>query len=352
MSNQLLYTAFSRALKTSNFHRDGGAEVQAGKRYEDHNPKGEELFAYWKQVIDYLLSVEGEDQLVAEGVLIGKFKQQFVEGNREAVYEAIKTIIERHKDVSNALRQQITELCSGRFQLQKEDIKKLQDLIHEHEPTDIKHLLELKVVIPPYESRREENKIVDIASEKARQFASELIAKGDFSWMASLADLQNGEQRQTFVFAEELGKIAENKDEILNSAISAFNTVPFPEQNESFINGFISGVANEDFTRGAIDEIISHEAIQYHAVRIHRFLKVTAADLGKLKPMMTAKPDFIVGLQYLKYDSLSNEDLQNFFKWLADLSANGNWLAVDVIERLVDRDDSTSCAPRPSSRRR
>lgn len=334
-TNQLIFGALSRALKTSYFHRDGGAEEQAGKKLEDYRPDGKELLTYWENVIDYLISIKGKDKGKAEEIIIEKFKSQYVEGNSTAIISAIKQIIEGSGEIHNELRQQFTDLVTDRFRISKEQKIAIQELLDGSRPKDIKKLLGLTVIAAPYQSERTTKGHVDIASEKARQFAHELIESKNWSWLEELENLQKGEQRQTFVFAQEIAKIAEIREEIIDKAITAFSKVKFEEQNESFISGFVSGVGNEDFTRRTIDKLLANPEVKFHAIRLNRFLTVKIEDLNKLFPIVEENPNYIVGFQYLKYQDLKDTDINKFFIWLSNLSPAGNWLAIDLVEGLL-----------------
>jgi len=339
-SHSLILTALNRALKTSYFHRDGGADEQAGKKLNDYQPTRRDLLSYWENVIRYLISIEGGEQSKAQQILIDKFKAQYVEGDSAAIFDAAQKIIERTGGLPEDLRQQFTDIITGRFLISPDQKFIIEALLESSKPKDLNSRMRLEVITPPYQNEKRGEHYVDISSEKARQFARELVENKDWDWLQELKNLQQGEQRQTFAFAQEIGKLTVDKEQIIVAALTEFVDVKVEEQNELFISGFLSGVNNEDFTRLTIDKLLGVPKIAYHAIRLSRFLTVRPEDLEKLIPVVKENPTYVVGFQYLKYKHLSDEDIIKFFTWLSQLSKTGNWVSIDLIEELLADDES------------
>jgi hypothetical protein len=335
---ELLLNAASRALKTSYFHRTGGAEKQAGVELKNYRPKdGLELIDHYGEVIDFLLSVNEPDKELAEEVLIEKFNQQYSEGNAKKAYMALKEIIKR-RGLTQNIREHLTHLISFGGRINPEQKAQLIEILNEHEPKGIKQQLQIKVIGAPYENVKTDSGYKNVSEEKAREFARELIESKNYEWLNNLDILQQNEQRQTFSFAHELGKLVEDRKSIIDIALDELAGIQPKEQNDTFIRGFIWGINDEEFTRNVIDQLIQLSDIKQHSFRLSQSLHINQHDLNKLIKLCNEDIDLIIGFQYLNYKSLNTNEVIRFLEWLSSKNKLGVWLAIGIIERLIDED--------------
>lgn len=329
---RLIISAVGRGLQTGHYHRTGGAETQAGQRLEDHQPEGKELMDYWNNCIQFLLDREGEYAQEAESILIGKFAQQYIDGNVEVIFKSIKVIIERNQGLTPELRQRISTMLSNR-KITGPNKAELVSLLGSNEPKDLKSRLSILVISASYLMENVDGQWVDLAAQKAIELAQEIARNTSYEWFEYLEQLQRGEQRQTYVFALEIGRTFKKSDEIINAAIQALSNIEFAHQNDFFIRGFVRGVDNEEFTRKTIDKLLA-TSFGYHSFRLSGHLNVTFNDLRKLMPLIEINANYSLGFQYLKYDNLSKEEFHDFIIWMTKGAPLQNLIALDIYDEI------------------
>lgn len=335
-SKEILLDALSRSLKTSHFHRSGGAEKQGDRELIDYVPKTKEEQDYWDEVIDLLLGFKGEYKSKAESIIIENFPQQYVAGNSKAILEAVKEVIKRNDELPESINQTLVNLIN-RKDLNDELKAEIISLKERLAPTDLKLKIFQFVIKAPYDHVNIDGEYVDKSELRARKFAKELLKESAKEWQDYLVDLQKGEQRQTFAFANEIGSSIENKVELFDLALDTLSKIDFSEQNESFIKGLVSGVDDSDFTRNSIDKLITTPC-SYHAFQLSRFLKLNLDDFNKLIQLASNDINLSIGFQYLKTDSLSDDEFDNFIKSLIKLGGIANAVAVDLFDERIGND--------------
>src|SRR5690606_13760601 len=112
-------------------------------------------------------------------------------------------------DGVNALKRTI-----GFEKLPNEVVQKIEALISEITPSDIKHLLYSNVTLPEWDSYEKDDNghYIDKTKLNAEVLAKKMI-EDKIKWNAYLPELLSGEQRQAFNFGRKIGELIKNKSE-------------------------------------------------------------------------------------------------------------------------------------------
>lgn len=332
----VIILALDRALMTRGFTRMGGADKQAGEKFEDYSPKtDEEILGYWQSAIELL------EELNAFEILINRFNTQVHSGNSTAIMNSITKIIETTGKINKELRQQFEYIINDQREIFPEVVGQVQALLDKYSADTIREQLEYKIALAPYSTyRAEDGKIINRSEEKAEEFAAFLVNASDEEWLSELDILLQNEQRLTFAFGKELAKHNDHFEKFIVAVIEKMSTIPFEQQNNSLIVGYCSSIGDEVFKRSIIDRFLSNDKIAYHAIKLTRLLTIQSSDLTKLKYLINQNPTYIVALQYLQLKNLNSDELIEFIEWVKTIEPYGWWIAIDLIHSYVEKEVS------------
>lgn len=330
---RIIINAIKRGLFAGGWTRDGGADIQAGIKLVDNRPEKEERISYWHELISLLIEINTEE---ANKVLIDCFYNQFRNGNRETIFKAIETIIKREGNINKELRQNLFTLIGSKDVI-NEDINIVKELINKYNDesisTQFKNYLSEAPIL--YKLNKD-GKSYDESEQLAREFVKTLL--DDDSWCSEIGILVSGEQRQTYSFGHELSEHKKNFNVLIDSVIKALKETTLDMQNNSLLEGYLFGLGDQDYIRTIIDQFLIVPEIEHHTIRLTRLLDITKEDLEKLYTIIEKNPQYTFEMQFLKLDSLSNENVILFFKWLKNIEGNGWFVCFDVCERLIRTD--------------
>lgn len=331
----VIIQALDRALMTRGFTRMGGADKQAGEKFEDYQPKtNEEILGYWQSVIELL------EELNAYEILVNKFNAQVHGGNANAMINSITKMIETSGSISKDLRQQFEYIINDQRKLSPEIVGRIQAILDQYSADTIREQLEYKVALAPYSSyKAEDGKIINRSEEKAIEFAANLILSKDDEWLNEIDILLQNEQRLTFTFGKELAKQNNQFEKFIDAIIEKMSAIPFEQQNNSLIVGYCSEIEDEAYKRSIIDRFLANEKIAYHAIQLTRLLTIQSSDLIKLKKLIDKHPTYIVSLQYLRLKNLSPKEVIEFIEWVKLKEPYGWWIAIDLIHNYVEKEE-------------
>lgn len=335
---KVIVSALDRALMVRGFTRMGGADKQAGETFVDYQPKtDDEILNYWKTVIEMLESLGEYD------ILVNKFNAQIHEGNGSAILNAIERKLEKDGTIDKDLRQQFEYLINDKREVPPGIIDKIKELLEKYSENTVREKLEYKVALAPYSAyKTKEGKMVNRSEEKAEELAKELITSGTNDWLNDIDVLLTNEQRLTFGFGQNIAKLKQDYQVLVDIAIYKLSQVVFEEQNNSFVEGYLSGVDNQEFKRKVIDLYLAKDETAYHAIRMTRFLEVELSDLEKLYDLISTNPRYVVALQYLKLNNLSNKDFISFINWLKEIEPFGWWTSIDICQFNLEKKEELS----------
>jgi len=335
---KVIISALDRALMVRGFTRMGGADKQAGETFVDYQPKtNEEILDYWKTVIEMLESLDEYD------ILVNKFNAQIHEGNSSEILNAIVRKLDKDGTIDKDLRQQFEYLTNDKREVAPGIIGKIKELLEKYSENTVKEKLEYRIALAPYSSyKTKDGKLVNRSEEKAEELAKELIDTKTDDWLNDIDILLANEQRLSFGFGKNIAKLKPDYQVLIDKSIEKLSLVAFEEQNNSFVEGYLSGIDNQEFKRNAINLYLANAEIAYHAIRMTRFLEVELSDLEKLYALITANPKYVVALQYLQLNNLPDEDLISFINWLKEIEPYGWWTSIDICQFNLEKKEELS----------
>ncbi|MBQ20482.1 MAG: hypothetical protein CMD31_06960 [Flavobacteriales bacterium] len=330
----IISKALDRALMVHGFMRAGGADEQAGIKLIDYQPVDiEEIHNYWKSIIDLIIELDGYE------ILVSRIYQQVFSGNADAIVDAMDIFLIKKKAIDKDLRQQFEYILNDDRKLPEGIEDKIQKMLDEYTDDSIREKLEYQVALAPYSTyRTKEGEIINRSEEKAHVLAKQLTEDTENTWLDDIDVLLQGEQRLSFNFGKSIAGFLQDNHTLTETVVNKLKAIDFEKQNNSFLEGYLSGITNQEFIRETIDSFLKEEKIAYHAIRMTRFLKVEITDLEKLRTLITKNPTYTVSLQFMKLDSLSIADLTYYFGWLVEVEPFGRWTAIDLCNGYIDKD--------------
>ncbi len=319
----ILINAYQRMLKTDSFY---GHIYSANDklRHKEYSPNLDELRSCYLSAIVKLqqIALTGEDPFgeYAIEALISRLPDQFIHGEYQKMIAVVGTIIKKQGELKIKLRNKLLELKSYRYDFDVERITLIDELLKKYEPTSVEEELKTIVINPPWISaENDEHQYIDVSKNKAISLAKKYLAE-EVEWTPYLIQLLRGEQRQTFAFAETIGRSFENLDALLELLFTVYQEIPLNNQNSLFLNG-ISVATNDDFTRGTIDKFIGNENTEVLGIRQTRFLKpIKYKDIEKIKPLIIKNPDYLRDLEYLDLSGFSDNEIIDLAHWLKKIN--------------------------------
>lgn len=267
----------------------------------------------------------------ATDILISRFRQQYIEGNSEAILQAIKAIIEKEKLINSKLRQELEAVISGRWFINDVKRKAVEELLSLYAPKELASQLEQLVINAPAITIQVNGYYQNKSETVARNLASSFDERRISELYEYLPKLLRGTQQQSYNFANELSKAAIDLKPFLNEIISEILKLQVDEQNSSFLMGFIAGVNDSALTRNAIEQLSSNHNGYLQALRLNHFLKINAEDLTTITNILQSQPKFIAEVNHLNLIYINLGDLETFLKSLISFEPDGAWVAVKII---------------------
>ena len=331
--SKILIDSYERMLKTGSFYgniHSGGNDLY-DKDYRPHEEALETYSKYYDTAISFLqdiaISDDAPNNISARESIINRLSDQFMDGLFKKIISALRTIIEKEGELKIELRNKLLELKSYRYDFDRERIKLVDEILDNYEPVGIEQELKTIVINPPW--IREENELgqyVDVSKNKAIALAEKYL-KEEINWVDHIDLLLKGEQRQTFAFANRIGESNYEKVPLLNQIFETYKNIPLVQQNSLFINGISVGTDSDDFTRLAIDKLLSDVLTEVQGIRQLRFIQGKKLDdFEKIKHL----------LEYLELKVLPNNDLIKLIKWLKDVNYS---FALEVLSEIIRKDN-------------
>jgi hypothetical protein len=342
--SEIIIKGLERALKANNFvgHIQSGELKNRDKIFKPIDKS--QLDLYFSAVIEKLKSIalnagEPFSQLAIDS-LVFRMSEQLTFGCFDQMLDSIKEIIDKEGRLPDEIRQKLTEFNSDRYQFSKHKLDKIRGILKEYKPKTVEEELMAFVVKAPWLRERDEhNNYINVSAEKAKELALKFINENILLLFSNTKLLLEGEQRQTFPFAEVLGNknTIEYNKKVLDSIIHFYDLIPVEEQNSVFVSGLIFGAKNDEFTRFAIDKLILSNITEVHGIRLVRYLNpITYEDLLNIKEILIANPDYLRNLEYLDLTNLTNEEIMELVGWIKDVNYS---FALEILYEILKKDN-------------
>lgn len=337
--NRIAINSLGRGILNDRYTRMGGAEKQGSSvPLKDYTPTWAEIFEYWDESISILKDFacnKNPNQDLAKSKLANAFRTLIRDGKVDVVISTVKEVVNNSSsywlDGVNALKRTI-----GFEKLPSEVVQKIEALINEITPTDIKYLLYSKVTVPEWDSyeKDEDGHYIDKPKLNAEALATKLIEE-QIEWDVYLPELLAGEQRQAFNFGRKIGELIENKSEFLSLAFEAFKLVPESNRNIELIGGFIVGSDDKDIKNEAIQITLSEPSYYQFAFYLTRVSNPELVDLESLFEIVGESKlpiSFFKNFQYGRaLDNLKTNEVIHLCEEIANYGKEGIWTALSLI---------------------
>lgn len=337
--NRIAVNALGRGILNDRYTRMGGAEKQGSSApLKDYYPNWDEIYEYWDESISILKDFacnKNPNQDIAKSKLANAFRTLIRDGKVDLVISTVKEVANSSNtywlDGVNALKRTI-----GFEKLQSEVVQKIEALINEITPTDIKHLLYSKVTLPEWDSyeKDEHGHYIDKPKLNAEALATKLTEE-QIEWDVYLPELLSGEQRQAFNFGRKIGELIENKSEFLSLAFEAFKSVPEANRNIELIGGFIVGSDNREIKNEAIQITLNEPSYYQFAFYLTRVSNPDLADLERLFELVGESKlpiRFFKNFQYGRaLDNLQSKEVIHLCEKIANYGKEGIWTSLSLI---------------------
>lgn len=342
-TNKLIISAYQRALKgygyTSGIHSGDIDYLQ-----KQVIPSKEEELNYFKIAIVELkrivLENDKENSELAKKALIFRLIDQAIYGDFEEIMNFVEQVSEKENNLVQEIRSKLLELTSKRFNLGEEKVQRINEILEKYSPKTVQEELETIVINAPWISEKNEiGRYINISGEKAKELAKKYYDNKNQDWLKHLDILLIGEQKQTFIFAEELARLYTEEFIKLQlmRIVSVLSRMKKENQNGVFLNGIISGCNKDEITRLAINILLKEESTSFFSLLATKYIKTLEySDLEKIKPELKKGDRQLFNIEYLDYSSLANDEFIEFVNWVKNYNPS---FALQLIWELLRKED-------------
>lgn len=329
------------SLNAHHFSRSGGPEEQGGRfPQKDYQPSTPELFEYWQQSLVQLADIALSDSVEAEKArdTLGKSIQgPALKGLFQAVIAIVSRVGEKNTtpwmSAIESLHRML-EIVPTNSTLKKTILSLQASLI----PDTIPAKIEAMVTAPSWWGFSLESGMTtpDAAVAKAKGFALEMAVALP-SLYEHLSQLQTGEQRQAFVFGEELITACQNPKPVVEQSLENLRSIPRAQANPGFLSGVLksSQQIDPDFREGVLDALDADSELAWLVLPIIQGGKISEKDLSRLLLAVDRGSVDPRSIHQLSYGSvlahLEPQPIIKFALGLSKSSAEGRLAALSIL---------------------
>jgi hypothetical protein len=331
--------ALGRGLINDNYSRMGGADKQgSGAPLKDYQPNWDEISNYWKECIEILTEIacsEDENSSLAKTKIANSLRT-LIRDNELEVLDSVSKIIENTGNLWTEALSNLKLTLTYEKRLSEDIIQRINRLIIDLTPTDIKNQLFLKVTQPEWDTseKDDEGYYIDKPQLNAESLAEKIVNE-DIDLKPFISDLLVGEQRQAVSFGKRIGELASNPSDLINFTLNELRKREKEKQNPEFIGGLLLGTKEKIDSNKVIDELIKDIELQQHVFYFVRLLHPTYENLIKLFSLIDDFGFPINQFQNFRYgralDKLSNDELIKLCHKISKYSNAGKWTALSLI---------------------
>lgn len=335
--------ALEQVVSTYGGSRTVGAEYQGSRPpLEEWKPTiWQEIFDFWQNAFNLLLRIYKRGSVQKERVMsiVGHTIRGFVSRGRiEMLDVAIREIVDDNGIYwPQALESIKTTLEHDSNGMKPEGLQALNDWLRilSPETKGIEEKLKIIVTNPPWEHRKgDDGHYIDIAGENAKKLAREISGSIETLY-EHLTLVMQGNQKQAFIFGQELALALEDPYSLVDIALKALSTLDSP--NISFCSGLLNGVFNRSAEKWQfyIDLIRNNKALVGFYPEFIRTGKIQLNHLDVLLELISTGLVEQNGGRALSYgsvtDNLSPSEVSKFCSELSMFSDLAAWVALDIL---------------------
>ena len=342
-SDMVILEALKRAINTRDGVRLIGAEYQGTRPpLEEWRPKvQDEIFSYWNDCFDLLVLMfsRGDQQAKEVLNLIGPSIRDIVtRGQLKILDKYIRKIVNLNgRYWPSALEGIQNTLEYGSKKFDKTAIKYLESWLALLAPVDgdIPEQLQILVIDPPWEIRkRDEDQIVDLASEKAKELARK-VSRNVEELYPHVHSLLSGKQKQAKSFGKELSLMLKDVDELLKVTVDQFKSLESPHPD--FLLGILAGVYeySPEKWQALVNEFINDDKLARYYPEIICERKIVSSQLDVLldlvkRDVVPIERIVLLGCGQVAA-SIKPIRMAEFCLSISRISDAGTWVALDVL---------------------
>lgn len=324
--SELLIDSYRKSLKATSFiGKIRNANETFKRNYYLPNNR-EENQRYFKNSILKLkeFAISGNEcSNYAKKAFFSQLSEQVYNGERILMLQSLNEIISKDGKIETEIRNALLKYISEGNYLGEEANKLINEILEKFKPQNIEEELQAIVIEAPWiYSKKEQGFNENLSALKAGELATKYCTDGT-DWSDNLKILLQGEQRQTFYFAQKIGEFYKDKDknELLGKLFELYKEIPIEQQNSLFVNGLVNGVNDDEFTRTLISKMLSNESTERQGIIQIRFLNpIKFEDIEQVKDLLRQKPEYFKDLQYLKLKSLTKEEFVSTIDWIKEVN--------------------------------
>lgn len=331
--------ALGRGLINDNYSRMGGADKQgSGAPLKDYQPNWDEISHYWKKCIQILTEIacsKDENSTLAKTKIADSLRS-LIRDNEFEVLDSVSKIIESKGNLWTEALSNLKLTLAYEKRLTKDMIKRINELIIELTPTDIKNQIFLKVTQPEWDTfeKDEEGHYIDKPLQNAESLAEKII-NVDIDLKPFISDLLVGEQRQAVSFGKRIGELTDNPSDLINFTLIELRKIEKEKQNPEFIGGLLLGAKEKIDINNIIDDLIKDVDLQQHVFYFVRLLRPTYKNLIKLFSLIDNFGFSINQFQNFRLgralDELSNDEVIQLCQKVSEYGNAGKRTALSLI---------------------
>lgn len=335
--------AAGHGLKSSGFHRMGGAEKQgSGRLLQDYSPETwAEIFDYWKRIIDHLLAAVRNNPIelanLAKASIAGSIRSLAGHGQMSLVSMAIREVISNDPTLWPEAIKGLTQTLSWEKQMNETDTQLANDLLIILNPDTLKDKLRFIVSLPEwtYTGAMNQHELNAIA------FGEEIIASGQ-NIIPYLASLQTGEQRAAYHFGVAMGRGSEVMA-LMDASLAALSNVTKEQQNIGFLAGLLSE-QSKAVQREVMKKIIENKNLIDHLFYLIRMIEPTKEEIFSLFQLIDngdLEINSFLGMQYGRaLDPLGEEAVVELIEKILTYGIDGAWVSFSLLFNYSFQDEN------------
>ena len=338
---RIVVMTLSRGIINGDYSRMMGAEKQgSGAPMVDNKPTWPEINMFRKEALDLLVQIgtnKGPNSAMAHKGIISGLRSLFTDGEVELAVESIKKITSCEdldwENLTSTLR-----LIGSTQDGHSESVRNtITELLESFEPKldEVERQLKLHVSLPTWRFyyKNPSTNWQDAQKENAENLAKDFVAN-NIDWTPFISTLLMNEQRQSYSFGNEIGRISSKAKKILLLAIEELKTIPKKEQNSAFIVGMLKSLDDQQLNHDVIEQFKKNENIRDQVFFLGRMLYSTYDEIESLFELVDDVRVSITSFNQFQYgralDQLTNDEVNRLCLKISKFNYEGGWTALSL----------------------
>jgi hypothetical protein len=329
------------AIQTQGFSRTLGTERQGTRpTQEEWKPSlWKEVFDYWEEALSILSNIaKNGDSLAndAREAIILNFRGLVQYGRMEALDTSLKIVGESLNYIWPSLNEAINKTIKfDGSKLPSIGREKLVEWLQIFTPRSFSDSLRLIVSIPSRDHEKDiEGHYVDISAIRCREFVKECLDNINELY-SNLIIIYTGEQRQGYVFGEELGLSIKEPQLFIEQSIECLKNASSP--NPIVLASFLKAlrIKDSELADKTLDSMCFDNILKNHLPYITSIINPMNRDIDRIINLLYDKKMNISGFRSLSYgrpmEKIEVENINKLCMALCNFNTEGKFIALEII---------------------